>query len=95
MVVDDDPSSDRAILRARLTGDDPELTVEEISKIRQFLETCPDENWIKVCCIATVIRIIFFEYASVIYRIVLILFWKMHCRGNYLMQYSSSVNKDQ
>ncbi|XP_022945467.1 phosphoglucan phosphatase DSP4, amyloplastic-like isoform X2 [Cucurbita moschata] len=41
---DDDPSSERAIVRGRLTGDDPELTNEERSKIKQFLEACPDEN---------------------------------------------------
>ncbi|XP_022139242.1 phosphoglucan phosphatase DSP4, amyloplastic [Momordica charantia] len=43
-VVDDDPSSERAILRGRLNGDEPELTAEERSKIRQFLEAYPDEN---------------------------------------------------
>ncbi|XP_022993330.1 phosphoglucan phosphatase DSP4, amyloplastic-like [Cucurbita maxima] len=44
VVEDEDPGSDRTILRARLTGDEPELTTEERSKIIQFLEDCPDEN---------------------------------------------------
>lgn len=44
-VVDaEDPSSDRALLRGRVTGDDPELKTEERSKIREFLDACPDEN---------------------------------------------------
>ena len=34
----DDPDSDSAQLRERLTGDDPDLTTDERAKILQFLE---------------------------------------------------------
>ncbi|XP_050386619.1 phosphoglucan phosphatase DSP4, amyloplastic [Argentina anserina] len=42
--VEDDPNSANAIIRKRLTGDDPDLTTEERLKIRQFLEACPSDE---------------------------------------------------
>ncbi|XP_022892567.1 phosphoglucan phosphatase DSP4, amyloplastic-like isoform X3 [Olea europaea var. sylvestris] len=42
-VFDDNPSSIDAAIRNRLTGDDPDLTTNERSMIRQFLEACPDD----------------------------------------------------
>jgi protein-tyrosine phosphatase len=43
-VLNDDSSSDSAVIRKRLTVDDPELTENDRVKIRQFLEACPDEE---------------------------------------------------
>ncbi|KAI3458898.1 hypothetical protein Pfo_015561 [Paulownia fortunei] len=43
-VFDDNPSSISAAIRNRLTGDDPDLSTNERLIIRQFLETCPDED---------------------------------------------------
>ncbi|XVE99170.1 hypothetical protein REPUB_Repub03eG0174200 [Reevesia pubescens] len=43
-VVDNDPNNVNAAVRKRLTSEDPDLTKEERSKIRQFLEACPDEE---------------------------------------------------
>ncbi|MED6108880.1 Phosphoglucan phosphatase DSP4, chloroplastic [Stylosanthes scabra] len=40
----EDPSSVRASLRERLTGDDPDLTKDERLRIREFLESYPDET---------------------------------------------------
>ncbi|KAI4346446.1 hypothetical protein L6164_007341 [Bauhinia variegata] len=40
----EDPGSDRASLRKRLTGDDPDLTKDERLRIREFLEDCPDDE---------------------------------------------------
>ncbi|KAI4352647.1 hypothetical protein L6164_006878 [Bauhinia variegata] len=40
----EDPSSVRASLRKRLTGDDPDLPKEERLIIRRFLEDCPDDE---------------------------------------------------
>ncbi|KAL4621613.1 hypothetical protein ACB092_06G241600 [Castanea dentata] len=43
-VFDDNPDSFNANLRKRLTGDDPDLSMDERLKIRQFLESIPDEE---------------------------------------------------
>ncbi|KAL2548926.1 Phosphoglucan phosphatase DSP4 [Forsythia ovata] len=43
-VFDSNPSSIDAAIRNRLTGDHPDLTTNERSIIRQFLEACPDEE---------------------------------------------------
>ncbi|KAM7265563.1 hypothetical protein ACFE04_003246 [Oxalis oulophora] len=43
-VLNDDSSSDNAIIRQRLTVEDPELTEDDRIKIKQFLEACPDEE---------------------------------------------------
>ncbi|KAK8494990.1 hypothetical protein V6N11_049869 [Hibiscus sabdariffa] len=43
-VVNSDPTSGYGAVRKRLTSDDPDLTNEERMKIRQFLESCPDEE---------------------------------------------------
>ncbi|XP_059628392.1 phosphoglucan phosphatase DSP4, amyloplastic isoform X1 [Cornus florida] len=43
-VLEDDPNSINAVLRERLTGDDPALTKDERLKIRQFLEGCSDDE---------------------------------------------------
>ncbi|XP_021890581.1 phosphoglucan phosphatase DSP4, amyloplastic isoform X1 [Carica papaya] len=43
-VVDDDPSNVAATLREQLTSEDPDLTTDERAKIRQFLETCPEDD---------------------------------------------------
>ncbi|XP_022743725.1 phosphoglucan phosphatase DSP4, amyloplastic isoform X2 [Durio zibethinus] len=43
-VVDNDPSSINAAVRKRLTSEDPDLTKEEREKIRQLLESYPDEE---------------------------------------------------
>ncbi|KAK6136145.1 hypothetical protein DH2020_030118 [Rehmannia glutinosa] len=43
-IFDDNPSSISAAIRSRLTGDDPDLSTNERLIIRQFLETCPDED---------------------------------------------------
>ncbi|XP_039022914.1 phosphoglucan phosphatase DSP4, amyloplastic-like isoform X1 [Hibiscus syriacus] len=43
-VVDGDPSSGCGEVRKRLTSDDPDLTKEERMKIKQFLESYPDEE---------------------------------------------------
>lgn len=43
-VFDENPSSTNAAIRKRLTGEDPDLTDNERSIIRQFLETCEDED---------------------------------------------------
>ncbi|KAF7820208.1 phosphoglucan phosphatase DSP4, amyloplastic [Senna tora] len=40
----DNSSSVNASIRKRLIGDDPDLTKDERLKIRQFLESCPDEE---------------------------------------------------
>ncbi|KAJ7970522.1 Phosphoglucan phosphatase [Quillaja saponaria] len=42
-VLDDDTNIADASIRERLTGDDPDLTKDERMRIRQFLETYPDE----------------------------------------------------
>ncbi|KAJ7974971.1 Phosphoglucan phosphatase [Quillaja saponaria] len=42
-VLDDDRNSADATLWNRLTGDDPDLTKDERLRIREFLETYPDE----------------------------------------------------
>ncbi|KAK6933471.1 AMP-activated protein kinase, glycogen-binding domain [Dillenia turbinata] len=39
------PNSNRAMLRERLMGDDPDLTRDERLKIRQFLEVYPDPDY--------------------------------------------------
>lgn len=41
-VLDDNTDSVSAVVRKRLTSDDPDLTKEERLKIRQFLEAFPD-----------------------------------------------------
>ncbi|XP_004496155.1 phosphoglucan phosphatase DSP4, amyloplastic isoform X2 [Cicer arietinum] len=41
----DDADGDRAFLRERLTADDPDLTKDERIRIKEFLETCPDEDF--------------------------------------------------
>ncbi|KAF5466999.1 hypothetical protein F2P56_016875 [Juglans regia] len=43
-VLDDNPDSLSAVLRKRLTGDDPGLTKDERLKVRQFLEAFPDDE---------------------------------------------------
>ncbi|CAN6542093.1 unnamed protein product [Malus baccata var. baccata] len=43
-VVEDDPNSESAAIRKRMTGDDPHLTTEERLKIRRFLESCPSDE---------------------------------------------------
>ncbi|KAK4578615.1 hypothetical protein RGQ29_028634 [Quercus rubra] len=43
-VSDDNPDSFNANLRKRFTGDDPNLSKDERLKIRQFLESIPDEE---------------------------------------------------
>ncbi|KAL6130336.1 hypothetical protein ACLB2K_068716 [Fragaria x ananassa] len=43
-IVEDDANSPNAIIRKRLTGDDPDLTTDERLKIRQFLEACPTDE---------------------------------------------------
>ncbi|KAG8651782.1 phosphoglucan phosphatase DSP4, amyloplastic isoform X2 [Manihot esculenta] len=43
-VLADNTDSINAEIRKRLTGDDPELTPDERLKIRQFLETFPDDD---------------------------------------------------
>ncbi|MCI29231.1 phosphoglucan phosphatase DSP4 chloroplastic-like, partial [Trifolium medium] len=42
--VIDDADGDRASLRDRVTGDDPDLTKDERIKIIEFLEAFPDED---------------------------------------------------
>uniref|UniRef100_A0A803MIR9 Tyrosine specific protein phosphatases domain-containing protein n=1 Tax=Chenopodium quinoa TaxID=63459 RepID=A0A803MIR9_CHEQI len=44
VVSADDPDSDRAQVRKRLTGEDPDLTTNERIKIRQFLEEVSDHE---------------------------------------------------
>ncbi|KAG6734294.1 hypothetical protein I3843_01G256800 [Carya illinoinensis] len=43
-VLDDNPDGLSAVLRKRLTGDDPDLTKDERLKVRQFLEAFPDDE---------------------------------------------------
>ncbi|XP_041022039.1 phosphoglucan phosphatase DSP4, amyloplastic-like isoform X1 [Juglans microcarpa x Juglans regia] len=43
-VLDDNPDSLSAVLRKRLTGDDPDLTKDERLKVGQFLEAFPDDE---------------------------------------------------
>jgi len=43
-VSDDNPDGFNANLRRRLTGDNPDLSKDERLKIRQFLESVPDEE---------------------------------------------------
>ncbi|KAH6760435.1 dual specificity protein phosphatase family protein [Perilla frutescens var. hirtella] len=43
-VLGDNPSSVSSAIRNRLTGDDPDLSTNERTIIRQFLETYPDED---------------------------------------------------
>lgn len=43
-VLADNTDSISAEIRKRLTGDDPDLTADERLKIRQFLETFPDDD---------------------------------------------------
>ncbi|CAA2953560.1 phosphoglucan phosphatase DSP4, amyloplastic isoform X3 [Olea europaea subsp. europaea] len=43
IVFDGNPSSIDAAIQNRITGDDPDLTTNERSIIRQFLEACPDD----------------------------------------------------
>lgn len=42
--VVDDADGDRASLRGRVTGDDPNLTEDERNKIIEFLEAFPNED---------------------------------------------------
>lgn len=42
--VVDDVDGDRASLRGRVTGDDPNLTEDERNKIIEFLEAFPNED---------------------------------------------------
>ncbi|XP_024020564.1 phosphoglucan phosphatase DSP4, amyloplastic isoform X2 [Morus notabilis] len=47
VLYDDDPSSSAsAALRKRLCDEDSDLTTEERLKIRQFLEACPDDEYL-------------------------------------------------
>ncbi|PIN19353.1 hypothetical protein CDL12_07973 [Handroanthus impetiginosus] len=43
-VIDDNPDSISAAIRSRITGDDPDLSMNERLIIRQFLEAYPDED---------------------------------------------------
>ncbi|GAB2276837.1 Phosphoglucan phosphatase DSP4, chloroplastic [Dionaea muscipula] len=43
-VVADDPDNNDAKLRSRLTGEDPELTMNEQLRIRRFLDQLPDDE---------------------------------------------------
>ncbi|XP_022765509.1 phosphoglucan phosphatase DSP4, amyloplastic-like isoform X3 [Durio zibethinus] len=43
-IVDNDPNSVSAVVRKRLTSENPDLTKEERLKIRQLLESYPDEE---------------------------------------------------
>ena len=42
--MNNDPNNVNATVRRRLTSEDPELTKEERVKIRQLLESYPDEE---------------------------------------------------
>ena len=42
--MNNDPNSVNAIVQRRLTSEDPDLTKEEQVKIRQLLESYPDEE---------------------------------------------------
>lgn len=47
VLYDDDPSSSAsAALRKRLCDEDSDLTTKERLKIRQFLEACPDDEYL-------------------------------------------------
>ncbi|EYU39691.1 hypothetical protein ABFS82_06G181500 [Erythranthe guttata] len=43
-VLDENPSSNNAAIRSRLSGDDPDLSADERIIIRQFLDTYQDED---------------------------------------------------
>lgn len=43
-VSDDNPGSNNSEIRNRLAGDNPDLSTDERSLIRQFLESFPDED---------------------------------------------------